>query len=935
MRRWLLPIVMLSSVLAVVLMLAKSESPESAGMRGGASRATQLQSPELPASTDGPVPAEPAPEALTPTGPPEVTAPPGWRGTVMDAAGRPLVGARVSRLPVPLSRSWSSHGPSPEDPTLLQRALACDTQASGEFMLPWEEPPEKVKWMLLVRHPLALSRLLECAGALERGGDCGTLQLAPGCMARGRVLAADGSPAVGADVDGRIIPYTVQEFDGDVQPIVGLREGLLHATTDDEGRFELGGLPAASLRLDLQHVGHAPECAESFTLSPGAVCEIGDLRLQRGGIVSGRVLDTAGLPVAGAEVRGLEPDIGNLKLFDHGVHLVLDDARTGGWDRSGRAEARACLATSDAQGRFEVGGLTQTLCGIVAAADGFEPVAVDAVPVGSGDVVLRLERVGSLRLRLVDAVDRGLLEDAELQVQRVWDHDAKAWEGSEPLVVERAVPGEFLVRGVCDAPLVASVRSPAVGLVGLRVDGLEPGAPDETRELAVPRAVSMTGRAIDSAGVPLGSARIHFAPYSGDQQPLSFTWNEVGVAPDGSFRLGPLPADDWVVYAGAEGRASARARRELAPGETSDLGDLVLPRMACVEARLLGAHGEPLRGVDVHLVHADLPPGSSTVLESGPTDSDGRVRLMVEPVAMRIQCRKPPLAMDLGTLAEAEIRSVVLQERAPVRVSGTVRSAGEPVASARIHFTHPFGTVSTTTDESGGFALDATAGLAGRLSARSPRGGVASRLVDLAAGSAQIVDLDFGALRLRGRVVQESTGAPLPGAKVQAWTEVPKLVGATVSVADDGSFELADMEDGAWVVQAFGEALSFSEQVKVELPAGAATDLLLRVEVLGSVSGRVLTAGGAPVSLRQATLYLLPVGQGDPESEMLDDDGSFEFERVTPGDFELLVTGGLGMHQRPWRQRDPVDRLAWLRVPVRVAPGQAVRQDVVLPPGRP
>jgi hypothetical protein len=250
-------------------------------------------------------------------------------------------------------------------------------------------------------------------------------------------------------------------------------------------------------------------------------------------------------------------------------------------------------------------------------------------------------------------------------------------------------------------------------------------------------------------------------------------------------------------------------------------------------------------------------------------------------------------------------------------------------------FKHAGGTLKATTDESGQWALDAPGGVSGRLTARSPRGGCTSCVVELRPGEERVVDLSFGTQRLRGRVLQESTGAPLPGTKVQAWTEEPKLVGATVSVAEDGTFELADMEDGAWVVQAFGEGLTFSEQVTVPLPAGAASDLLLHVERLASVTGRVLTAAGAAVSRRQATLYLLPAGSGDPESATPDDAGNFEFKRVAPGDFELLVTGGLGMHQSPWRQRDPVERLAWLRVPVRVAPGQAVTQDVMLPPGRP
>lgn len=926
----------LLAFLAAVFALARPEWLVSDDDSGGASLSTPTDAPDPTVVRDESSVSERAEPLAAPPSSLASPAAPAWRGRIVNAAGQPLTKAHVLRLPYTKEVSWTSHGPSPEDRTLLKRAASCESLASGEFTLPWDPPPEGSTWVLLVRHPEAMSRLLDCAGPLERGGDCGTLQLTPGCVARGRVLCADGSPAAGADVDGEIAPYMTQLFDGDTRYIVGLRDGLLHTTTDTDGRFELSGLPAASLGLEVQHVGHTPKQAGRFALTLEATWEIGDLRMERGGIVSGRVLDPAGRPLPGAEVRALGVDLEYLTRFEHGVHLVLEQARDGGWDRRNRPEARACVATTDAEGRFEIAGLRRALCGVVAAADGYEPVALDGVSVGSADIVLRLQDLGTLRLRLVDAVDRRALADAELRVQRLWTAGASASDLAPDLAIERAAPGEFVVRGVCSAPLVAIVRTPAAGLIGLYLPGLDPSARDETRELAVPRPISISGRVVDSSGAPLSTARIRFAPYSSDNQPLGFDWNEAGVDSDGHFRLGPMPADDWVVIAHAEERARSEHRRKLSPGEMVDLGDFVLPRMASVEALVLGAQGEPLAGVRMDAVPADRPLGGATVLASKSTDANGRARLLVEPGAVRIRSRKPPLAADLGTLAEAELRSVVLQQQIPLRLSGTVRSGGEPVPAAPIYFTHAFGMVNTKTDDGGRFQLEAPAGLGGTLWARSPRGGIASRLVEASADSALVVDLSFGTQRLRGRVLQHSTGAGLPGAAVQAWTEEPRLVGATVKVGDDGSFELSDMIEGRWVVQAFGDGLSFSEERPVTLPEEATSEVVLQVEKLGFVSGFLWTASGAAPPEHRVLLYLLPKDAEDrPEYASASADGRFAFKAVEPGDYELIATRGSIGHERPWNDRETVEELAWLRIPVRVAPGESAQQDVILPPGRP
>ena len=88
------------------------------------------------------------------------------------------------------------------------------------------------------------------------------------------------------------------------------REGV-NASTDDEGRYELTGLPDGRFTLTVNRSGYlslrygqrrANEQGKPLELAAGAVLDDIDFALPRMGIVSGRVLDELGEPIAGVWV---------------------------------------------------------------------------------------------------------------------------------------------------------------------------------------------------------------------------------------------------------------------------------------------------------------------------------------------------------------------------------------------------------------------------------------------------------------------------------------------------------------------------------------------------------------------------------------------------------------------------------------------------------
>ncbi|HEX5010018.1 MAG TPA: carboxypeptidase-like regulatory domain-containing protein [Planctomycetota bacterium] len=864
-----------------------------------------------------------------------VTGTPMWHGLVLDVDGRPLAGARVGRLPMARRMSFMSHGPQPENAALFEQALWSETGADGTFEIAWAEPAAETDWALLVRHPTAVACLVACKDALAAGGDCGTLRLARGGVLRGRVLAWDGSPAAGADVDASLQTRTVPLLAGDPNLIVGLYDGLLHARTDDDGRFELGGLPPAAFTLAVEHLGHATLRTDAITVVPEPDVDLGDLRLQRGNTVSGRVLDAQDRPIVGAEVRATASGLELVRRLEHGIHWELEKARTAQWGMGDRHDARACVVTSDADGRFELGGMQRATCAVLAVGPGFEPAAQDDVPAGTRDLVLRLQPLGHLRLRLVDAMDGQPIAGAELQVQSVGGRQQQAVGDRDRLPVERLPSGEFLVSDVCDAPLVASIRSPQLGFASLRIDGLEPGMAEAVSELPVPRPASIAGRVLDSAGLPVTTARVSFQPYSGDLQAVRIDRFDVAVDEAGRFQSGPIPADDWMVWAGEAAHSSTSARRLLAPGEDVDVGDLVLMRPARLDARLVDAAGAARPGVQVSLVAADAPVGSPLVLAAGATDSEGAVHFVAPPGGMRFESRDPPIVVDLGTLAEGETRALLVQPQQPARLSGTLRDASGPVAEARIDVRGGFRPVRTTTGPDGTWSLDVAATPSVRVVARSAHGGVVAQTLALLPGEARVVDLQLGTEHISGRIVDVSTGAPAAGAAVQAWRGNQELMGPSVKSDGSGHFNLEGLEPGAWTVQGGGEPFTFSAEVGVDLPADAPRELLIEVTRLGRMAGTVRTADGAAVGRGECTVYLAAVGESEhADVDFPGDDGTYSFERIAPGDYELLVARGLNGHEH-WFGSEDARRLAWVRTAVRIEPGADLQQDAVLPPGKP
>jgi protocatechuate 3,4-dioxygenase beta subunit len=174
------------------------------------------------------------------------------------------------------------------------------------------------------------------------------------------------APATGG-ITGRIVA------DGTNTPIAGARVLVFpagrwtgpmgpppQAITDQDGRFALSNLAPGEYSLDVQKTGFVPLSdpmarPRTFTVAAGQLLSL-DLRLQRGGVISGRVLDGTGEPLTEASVMAMR--------------RMPAPPSAGGGPRLVPAPMQGHQQTNDL-GEFRVAGLAPGEYVIAAARHGF------------------------------------------------------------------------------------------------------------------------------------------------------------------------------------------------------------------------------------------------------------------------------------------------------------------------------------------------------------------------------------------------------------------------------------------------------------------------------------------------------------------------------------------------------------------------------------
>ncbi len=506
--------------------------------------------------------------------------------------------------------------------------------------------------------------------ALNRGGPVS-----------GRVVDEHGKPVAGAVVVAvsASAPFPVTD---------PRRDGVV---SKPDGSFAFAALAAGTWRLTATHSTFGPGTAPPIIVD-GEHAKAGvELTLGAGAVVKGKVVDTAGGPIAGANVRAVVR--GNVN-----------------W-----REQRQAFTAAD--GTFAIVGLSRREVEVVASHNsGSSAIAIaDLASKATVDLTLTLDVVGAIDGTVVDQAGQGI-GDAQVIAEPVYDGG----------VVARAT---WTVRGVQQAVTDQGGGFHFAGLPdgNYRVRAARPGASEAALDLAT-SVEARPGGAKLKLVVTADSKIVGKVAFKDGKVPTSFTvaigasYPTPFATKDGSFAIASPTGVQTIVVDGKTFLAAKARDVTVVPSQVADVGTIVVEPGRSVAGRVLDEAGVPIAGAKVAagtlLTGGGQElyiPDESIGAKDTTTDSNGRYRIEgFSPAPITIVAGKDNLgrsaSVQLPGGADSATLDLVLQRTAGLE--GTITSDGKPLADT-IVIANPIGATRanffSVTGADGTFALDALA----------------------------------------------------------------------------------------------------------------------------------------------------------------------------------------------------------------------------------
>ncbi|HEX9667919.1 MAG TPA: carboxypeptidase-like regulatory domain-containing protein, partial [Thermoanaerobaculia bacterium] len=511
-------------------------------------------------------------------------------GIVVDAAGRPVAGVAVRARP---SGEWDSRH-SPRD-----AAPRTASGADGRFRFPRLLPRQLYE---VSAHPEELAPARLVARTPPPGGKAPPLRLvlAAGQTVVGRVVDPDGRPVAAADVSFRRVQRPPVMSGGS-----GFASGgpAPSAATGADGRFRLHRVEAAEYDLQVTRRGFAAAGRAALAVpAQKSDVDLGDVVLEPGVVLEGRVVGPKGVPVAGAEV-GAWPSEG--LLFE----------RWSFWHEP---------VTTDADGAFRLGDLPRgERVRLEVSHRSYAPHESSEIEVPTEEpLTIELRPQGTLAVRVVDPDGEPV---PEANVSAVVETRVSSGQGVFSMGSSSYGLGKTDQEGALLAhpePGAYVLQVSAAGFETQRVPGVEVPAGSEARpvKVALRRGAGATliGRLTDHAGQPLPGFHVQAVPNLEGAEEAPFGRHRAATTQtdaEGSYRLEALRPGRYEVEARGRRQRVAHGTVRLAGG-TQRL-DLVVEPGVEVSGRIVDASGQPVGAAAARL---QALPGGSTFHSATATD---------------------------------------------------------------------------------------------------------------------------------------------------------------------------------------------------------------------------------------------------------------------------------------------------------------------------
>lgn len=662
----------------------------------------------------------------------------------------------------------------------------------------------------------------------------------------GKTLTFELALTEGARVSGRTL-------DEHGEPVAGVGLGLRYPrrsewgrfSSDKEGKFTLAGLQPGELTLNARKNGFRPAEKSIGALHDGDVRDNVELVLDRGLSIRGRVQWPDGSPAAEALVRAKGQDAQEVYGFDgEGVRSAAD-------------------------GTFEISGLGD----------------------GSYDLSASARRVADSNANAADASAKPAEQDASEKASAESGDDAK--------------PRKPRAHGPTSNADLPGVAGGAQGVVLVLGSGL-----------------SLSLRVLDDTGAPVTKVVLTSMPLGDESWQRDFRRRQSRSleSADGRYTLEGLSAGRWAITATANEVSSDEETFELPLA--AEASALIVPRPCELRGRVVDVAGKPAPGARVRRIEArqndfDLElTGKRKGSQWAECDADGQFVFDHTAAGPARLVASAADAADSAPLDTTVVAGGTNAVELALRAGGTIRGLvlardGRPESGRTLLgwcADNAGRSLRTSTDEQGRFAFEhVTAGswqlnLQARVSADGTEETVThesqSRSVQIADG--QTVELQFGgvdkdAIQVRGRVTR--AGKMLAAVNVHAWSLRPsngsnEPRSASARTNDAGVYELALPSSGSWSFY-FTDAEGATLTRRADVPAGAAFTLDIELPS-GVLRGRLVDREGRGVA-RQSVSVQLPAETPRDNDDVSGaharsgDDGSFSFQSLAPGHYEVVV----------------------------------------------
>jgi protocatechuate 3,4-dioxygenase beta subunit len=820
------------------------------------------------------------------------------RGTVRGPDRRPLAGASVLVEPAMFGGSGAT--------TSVER-----TDNAGRFEAFGLAPPGA--WHVIAFHtdfaPTVMPVTLQ-ANAEARLD----LALGPAARARGRLVDADQRPLRGTLV--------LQELDGEVvRPSLG---ELLRAESDEQGRFTIERLPRAPLALGVTARSYAPRRLEAAPAA--AELDLGDVVMERGLVIRGRVRDADGRAIADAKVQALMQQMPLRRTTADGF--------------------------TEVDGTFLLAGLEPGLYSVRAEASGYGMGTARTTAGGEpADIVLQI--AGSITGTVVDEKGAPVPAfDVSATPTEQGESFRPAWgDGSE---------GRFELTDVAAGEWLVLVKAPEK--VEGRVSGVKVrmGAATDVGRVRLTPGVAVRGRVTDSAGSPVAGANVS-TETPGRFGPVQRAGSRGAFSDmNGAFELSGLEPGRVDVVADHPDYARSRAGGvDVDPALGATDVRITLTRGGRVEGTVRRRDGRPVERATVRVGSMNSSSTSFGVVAPDGTYSVEHVQAGAARATLQLttgdnlhsSAQTRPVEVREGETATADflLRDIVL--------SGTITRRGEPAAGVKVtlrgqtmggmFYMAPAGVVPAApvgpqrgwavTRQDGGYELllDEPGTYMASVTSADGRINYPMRTVEVADADATTADFAFGGVLVSGQVVDAEASAPVSSASVSAMpTQGEDRRPAGANAGADGRFQL-ELDPGEVTLSARAQGYA-PARTTVTVGENGLSDVRLSLARGGTISGRVVDATGRPG--RSMFVGAFPEGEMPPGISLMSrtgfassaPDGSFTITGLSDGRYALRAGDELAGFGAV-----PDVAVGATGVVLRLQPGGRVRATVLSADGSP